>query len=40
MKNGKKIRCTADHLILTKNGWIEAKNITQNDLILDINLKY
>ena len=40
MKNGKKIRCTSDHLILTKNGWVEAKNLTQNDLILDIKLLF
>lgn len=29
--NGKKIKCTADHEILTASGWKEAKDITESD---------
>ena len=37
LENGKVVRCTPDHRILTDNGWIEAKYLTQSSRIIDIN---
>lgn len=37
IENGKVVRCTPDHRILTDNGWIEAKYLTQSSKIIDIN---
>ena len=37
LENGKVVRCTPDHRILTDNGWIEAKYLTQSSKIIDIN---
>lgn len=35
--NGKIIKCTLDHEILTKNrGWIEAQHLNEEDLILEV----
>lgn len=36
LENGKIIRCTPDHRVLTNNGWIEAKYLTQSSEIIDI----
>lgn len=36
LENGKVVRCTPDHRILTDNGWIEAKYLTQSSRIIDI----
>lgn len=36
LENGKIVRCTPDHRILTENGWIEAKYLTQSSKIIDI----
>lgn len=36
LENGKIVRCTPDHRILTENGWIEAKYLTQSSKITDI----
>lgn len=33
-EDGRTIKLTADHLILTKNGWIEAGDLTPNDEII------
>lgn len=35
-ENGKTIRCTGEHRILTENGWKKAKYLTQSDKIVDI----
>jgi len=36
-ENGKIIRCTKDHLFLTKNrGWVEAQNLTEDDDISEV----
>jgi DNA polymerase-3 subunit alpha len=36
-ENGKKIRCTKDHKIHTKNReWVEAENLTKNDEISEV----
>ena len=35
-ENGKVVRCTPDHRILTDSGWIEAKYLTQSSKIIDI----
>ena len=36
--DGRVIECTLDHEILTENrGWVEAKNLTEEDDIVDIN---
>ena len=35
-ENGKIIRCTGDHRILTASGWKTAKNLTASDEIVDI----
>lgn len=33
-ESGKSIKCTPDHLILTKNrGWVAAQNLLQNDVL-------
>jgi DNA polymerase elongation subunit (family B) len=32
--DGTKISCTKDHQILTKNGWIEAQHLTEQDNVL------
>ena len=37
LENGKVVRCTPEHRILTENGWIEAKYLTQSSRIIDIN---
>ena len=34
--NGKVIRCTEDHKILTRNGWKKAKYLNANDDIVDV----
>ena len=36
LENGKVVRCTPDHRILTDSGWIEAKHLTQSSKIIDI----
>ena len=36
LENGKVVRCTPDHRILTDSGWIEAKYLTQSSKIIDI----
>ena len=36
LENGKVVRCTPDHRILTDSGWIEAKHLTQSGKIIDI----
>lgn len=36
LENGKVVRCTPEHRILTDNGWIEAKYLTQSSKIIDI----
>ena len=36
LENGKVVRCTPDHRILTDNGWIEAKYLTQSSKVIDI----
>lgn len=36
LENGKVVRCTPDHRILTEKGWIEAKHLTQSSKIIDI----
>ena len=33
LENGKFIRCTPDHLILTERGWIEAGELNETDTI-------
>lgn len=36
-ENGKIVRCTQDHKFLTHNrGWVEAKNLSENDDIVEI----
>jgi len=38
--DGRKIECTLDHEILTENsGWVHAKDLTEDDEIVDINRK-
>ena len=34
--DGRTIKCTGDHLILTQRGWVEAINLTDADSIVDI----
>lgn len=36
LENGKVVRCTPDHKILTDNGWIKAKYLTKSRRIIDI----
>jgi len=37
LSSGRQIRCTADHLFLTKNrGWVEAKNLTTDDDMMEV----
>ncbi len=36
LENGKVVRCTPDHRILTESEWIEAKYLTQSSKIIDI----
>ena len=36
LENGKVVRCTPDHRILTDSGWIKAKYLTQSSKIIDI----
>jgi len=33
LTNGKSIRCTSDHEILTERGWVEANNLTLSDRV-------
>jgi intein/homing endonuclease len=33
LNNLKEIICTEDHLFLTENGWIEAKNLNNQELV-------
>lgn len=35
-ENGKTIRCTGEHRILTESGWKQAKYLTQSDKIVDV----
>lgn len=39
LENGKAVKATADHLILTLRGWIELRALQENDEVIDINLK-
>ena len=39
LENGKVVKATADHLILTLRGWIELRALQENDEVIDINLK-
>jgi hypothetical protein len=35
--DGKKLVCTADHLLLTKNrGWVEAQHLVENDELMEV----
>lgn len=36
--DGRKIECTADHLFLTKRGWIQAKDLQEEDELVYFNL--
>lgn len=36
LDDGRKIKATAEHLILTQNGWKQLKDLTESDAILDI----
>ena len=36
-KTGHRARVTPDHKYLTTNGWVEAQNLTQNDVVIEIN---
>ena len=37
-EDGRKIRCTLDHEILTKNrGWVQAKDLVEEDDVSEIN---
>lgn len=36
-EDGRKIKLTEDHMVLTTKGWIEAKNLTLNDYIISVN---
>ena len=38
MEDGRQIRCTADHKVLTLNGWKQAKELSEQDEIVEINL--
>jgi len=33
MKNGMVLRCTPNHLILTKNGWVESSSLVEGDKV-------
>ena len=33
LENGKIIRCTPDHLVLTERGWVKAENLNETDTI-------
>ena len=33
LENGKIIRCTPDHLVLTDRGWVKAENLNETDTI-------
>jgi len=35
MEDGRKISCTKDHKILTKAGWKQAKDLMENDEIVE-----
>ena len=35
-ENGKTIKCTPDHMILTVRGYVKAKDLTEDDEIIDI----
>jgi intein/homing endonuclease len=36
MDDGKKISCTKDHKVLTKGGWKQAKDLVENDDIVEV----
>jgi intein/homing endonuclease len=36
-KTGHKSTCTLDHKFLTHRGWVEAQNLTTNDIIIEVN---
>jgi PBSX family phage terminase large subunit len=40
LTNGKEIKATADHLILTNSGWVELKNLSIHDIIIDVEETY
>jgi PhoH-like ATPase len=32
--SGKKVRCTSNHLFLTNHGWVQAKDLVSNDVVI------
>lgn len=38
-ESGKKLKCTEDHLILTKRGYVKAKDLTENDELVIENIR-
>lgn len=36
LSDGRTIKCTGEHLILTQRGWVEANNLTDSDSVLSI----
>lgn len=35
-EDGRTLRCTGDHLIMTERGWVECKNLTKSDRIVSL----
>lgn len=40
LEDGRELRCTGDHLVLTERGWVEAMDLTESDEVVDIRLSY
>ena len=36
LEDDRMIRCTKDHLFLTKDGWVEAKDLTEDHDLIEI----